>query len=88
MKNSACGAIKKGQEFTVKAISAWCNCGTLLDVGLKYPVQNAMAECTVCKKIRISDGIRYKREDLFGPLDQDISELTEILEQSNTIQNV
>lgn len=88
VKHSIAGHFRKGQEFTIKSLrGSWCNCGRIqLDVGL-VPTGN-IAKCVKCGTTTENGGVLWKSEICFAPLDQDISELTEILEQSNSIQNV
>lgn len=78
IKNSRCGNIKKGQEFIIKGLAAtMCDCKVIhIDVGLKIDAKRI--RCSTCKLAWNSE-ILWESEKLFAPLDQDISELTEIL---------
>lgn len=79
IKDSNCGKIKKGQEFIIKGLmSTFCKCKIMhIDVGLEADM--GRIQCLTCMT-KWKSRILWKREELFAPLDQDISELTEILE--------
>lgn len=82
IKNSQCGKIKKGQEFIIKGLRECpCNCEQhiQIDVGIIYHSIAPYEKCGGCGCIRLKDPVHWKHEELFAPLDQDISELTEIL---------
>jgi hypothetical protein len=81
IKNSQCGKIKKGQEFTIKGLkSSYCKCkDVLIDIGIKTDIPQV--GCYYCNIFTESNGIGWKKERLFAPLDFDISELTKILEE-------
>ena len=87
--NTKCGHIKKGQEFTIKGLRrSWCTCDSVqIDIGL-IP-KSPLSICGKCRKETENGGIAWKSEICFSPLDQDISELTEILEQPiiKTLEN-
>lgn len=77
------GLFKKGQEFTISGLRL-CGCGAVkMFIGITTHYDEAICKCG---RLRINDS--YFDETRFAALDQDISELTEILEQSNSIQNV
>ena len=81
IKNSSCGNIKKGQEFTIKGLMSFCKCNDIIiDVGLLTNYN--LIGCDDCNGEVKSNGILWKSEILFAPLDQDISELTDILKES------
>lgn len=85
IKNSECGDFKKGQEFTIKGIRiSWCNCGnTNIDIGLIS--HTGISRCGRCQSLIQNGGSLWKSEVCFAPLDQDISELTEILTQKQSL---
>lgn len=85
IKNSRCGKIKKGQEFIIKGLAAtMCDCKVIhIDVGLKTDANCIW--CYTCKLVWNSE-ILWKSEKLFAPLDQDISELIEILENKQPLE--
>jgi hypothetical protein len=86
IKNAKYGNIKKGQEFTIKGLmGSDCNCkGVLIDVGIP-DFSPKIGEKTICGDCGIispkKDYIMWKVERIFAPLDQDISELTDILKE-------
>jgi len=81
--NSRCGRIKKGEEFVIMGLSDnTCRCPSIhIDIGLMAKFGNQ--ECPICGSTWHSS-ILWKREELFAPLDVDISELTEII--SNPVE--
>ena len=91
IKNSRCGKIKKGQDFEILALKKNdCKCGnyTLIDVGVQKDIKNKDSDwqqCTDCGDISKLEYVQWKDEKLFAPLDTDISELTEILEQKQIL---
>lgn len=72
------GYYKKDQIYTIKGLqSGFCKCGGVnLDLGFKSA--SGLMTCDICWH---SEGtsILWCYENDFAPLDQDISELTEIL---------
>ena len=70
----------KGQEFVILGIKkSKCKCfGADLDIGLKGNWR--FCKCPRCGVVENYNGIGWVADLLFAPLDQDISELTEILE--------
>lgn len=77
-------AIKRGEDFKIKGLRApFCNCsGVLIDVGLNTE-KGKNQKCSACGLSNFpTGGVLWTRDLLFAPLDQDISELTEILKQS------
>ena len=87
IENHPQGAFKKGDDFTIKALSeSFCKCKeTDIDVGLK----DNEADVCYCSRCRTGkptiDGVWWFSEVNFAPLDTDISELTEILTQKQVI---
>jgi hypothetical protein len=81
IKNSNCGRIKKGQEFTIKGLmGSICKCGdVLIDIGLRSDHDGW--GCFTCNTFRYSNNNYWKKERLFAPMDIDISELTDILKE-------
>lgn len=94
IKDSKCGKIKKGQEFTILGLKKCdCKCGdhTIIDVGIKKTLTNpesGLQECTRCGFIGKLDYVQWKNETLFAPLDVDISELTKILKTSTPHEQI
>jgi len=75
------GDFKKGEEFQIKALTAGCKCGNssiLIDIGLR--------KATKCNSCDTYHWGSFYKEVSFAPLDQDISELTEILEQKQPFE--
>lgn len=81
IKNSSCGSIKKGQEFKIQGLMGFfCSCKEInIDVGIKAVMNTS--RCERCNKTFPNNYILWKVERLFAPLDQDISELTDILKE-------
>jgi hypothetical protein len=81
IKNSKDNVIKKGQEFTIKGVmDSFCGCKDgIIDVGIKANM--GTSRCVRCNKTFPNNYILWKTERLFAPLDQDISELTDILKE-------
>ena len=72
------GIVKKGQEFVIKGIKS-CKCNDInLDIGILAPSNALYATSCECGN-RIIDKIHWFSQQLFAPLDVNISELTEIL---------
>jgi len=81
IENSACGKIKKGQEFVIQDIlnrSCKCREGVSLDVGL---ITSSATYCYDCDTTIAPGPTHWKNEKLFAPFDIDISEVTKILEE-------
>lgn len=78
-------AVIRGRTYKINGLKrSYCNCGhTIIDVGIASPA-NCIHFCAKCKFQYRSVGICYISEQLFAPLDQDISELTEVLEKEAT----
>lgn len=82
IKNSRCGKVKKGEEFIIKALSS-CVCGRVkIDIGL--PCDDGKRWTCVFTNTPTNETTHWKYEELFAPLDVDISELTGILEKELT----
>ena len=82
IKNSKDGIIIKNKEYNIKGIiNSFCACShVLLDIGIASTANTS--RCGRCRKEGfINNGILWKAEILFAPLDQDISELTDILKE-------
>ena len=76
---------KRGQDFIIKGLSlTTCRCNyVLIDVGIPYDYEK-FAGCMKCDKCGCTcnvNGFYLFHENRFAPLDQDISELTELLSQ-------
>jgi len=69
------GVVKKGEEYTIKSIKQ-CECGGIaLDVGIISRYEYCRCECGY----REITPLWWLSEEIFAPLDVDISELTEII---------
>jgi len=81
IKDHSLGTFKKGQEFTIHGIkNSFCRCNeNIINVGIS--TRHIHISCKYCGIKRLNDG--FYSEKLFAPLDQDISELTEILNQKS-----
>lgn len=78
---------KVGDTFTIKGlISSLCKCcDVFIDIGRLEPGWSLGGMCSVCNTIvKGHNGIWHFKEIYFAPLDQDISELVNIL--SNPIE--
>jgi hypothetical protein len=75
-------SLVRGKTYTIKALCmAYCSCShILIDVGIRFDPSRGN-RCVICDFRYNSGGIGWYNESRFAPLDQDISELTEILEQ-------
>lgn len=81
------GFFKKGDTFTIQGLrntSCLCKCIDI-DIGMKMKYNGYF--CDVCgHQEEVTPGcIMWFEETAFAPLDTDISELTEILENANTV---
>lgn len=74
-------AFMKGNEFTVNGLcTAMCNCDNVyINIGVVSVVTEH--KCIRCGKVYHANGIWWFSEKLFAPIDQDISELTNILNE-------
>lgn len=82
------GVFKKGEVYFIKGIIERCSCGILFDIGFKaktYIGKNV--RCHDCGGIYLKSSIWYFDSTSFAPLDFDISELTDILEQPKELIN-
>lgn len=70
-----------GKTYVIKGLrETSCKCNyVLIDIGIRISFSKSF--CYRCGDLNFADSIGYFNEILFAPLDQDISELTEILEQ-------
>lgn len=87
IKNHSEGDFKNGDEFIIKGLSmSKCGCKkTLIDVGNSWFI--AGIRCATCGVITLTnDNIAWYGHPCFAPLDQDISELTEILTQKQPFE--
>lgn len=79
------GLYKRGQDFIIKGLSpSTCKCNyVLIDVGIPYDYEKWLGRmmCSQCWCPYNVNGYYLFHEKGFAPLDGDISELTEILEQ-------
>lgn len=81
IRNSFDRDVIKGREYTIlQIVNSPCKCKELcFDVGIR--LENSMRACADCgQRFYNTSGFSHKGESMFAPLDQDISELTEILE--------
>ena len=88
VKNQINGLLTKGKVYTIKSLcESRCNCpGVDIYVGIHADRVrwSPNVRCTVCLfEGTQPDMALWTNEKYFAPLDQDISELTEILENSN-----
>jgi len=86
IRNHDKGRFKKGDEFTINGLKkSFCKCGGVnIDIG--FAANSTNIKCNKCNVIQhLSDNINWMHERSFAPLDQDISELTEILNQKVTL---
>lgn len=88
IKSHSCGIIKRGQTFIIKGLSSSrCKCSyILIDIGIVS--KTGVGECTNCNQVYRQDDIWWLREELFSPLDFDISELVDIINQPCEYQHV
>ena len=71
--------LRKGQEFIIHGIKkSFCGCSNIL-INIGISTNHTHIRCTYCGKRELNDS--YYSENCFAPLDQDISQLTEILNQ-------
>jgi len=82
IRNHSQGIFKKGQEFSISGIRLCpCGCNMIqIDISIKSGTE---WECDK-SKYREHTAIWWLSERNFAPLDQDISELTEILTKKET----
>lgn len=78
IKTSSDGVVVKNKVYTICRLrNSCCKCNDIeIDVGLRSDKQ--FISCIACGTWMIpsKDGINWKSDALFAPLDQDISELT------------
>lgn len=80
IENHSQGIFKKGDEFVIHGINkSYCKCKNLLllDIGIRI---SSNRSCGTCGVKGISTHVQGYSENKFAPLDQDISELLEILQ--------
>lgn len=83
IKTHSEGVVLKGQVYTIKDIKQVCQCGVLLDVGIRInsDLIGKIVKCRHCYSVYYKDNAHWILETLFAPLDFDISELTELLKE-------
>lgn len=86
IKSRKDGKVKRGEEFNIKGLSSgYCKCtGVLIDVGLNNDL--GFVCCGECGIRNIPSAVIWSSEELFAPLDVDISELENILSKENLFQ--
>ncbi len=79
--------IIRGRTYKIKQLQITpCKCNNVdIDVGIPH-TYNGIVECNMCGIKYSSNGHTWIDERNFAPLDQDISELTEILEKENVVK--
>ena len=87
IKTHSKGIVKKGESYFIKGLQkANCTCGYIeIDVGIQKFSHQYCKRCGFRKPEPTL--IFWFNESLFAPLDFDISELTDILEQPKEIIN-
>lgn len=70
--------LKEGGVYTIKGLSKQCNCGILIDIGIFNGIG---CVCFKCSK-KVSDGIEWKSEHRFAPLEYDQNAIEELLENT------
>ena len=79
IRDHSASNFKKGQEFIIHGIKkSFCGCSNIL-INIGISTNHTHIRCTYCGKRELNDS--YYSENCFAPLDQDISQLTEILNQ-------
>lgn len=90
VKSHSLGLVVRGKTYTIKALqSSSCKCIDVeIDVGIIHDSTRFTdyTQCSSCNTIFYSGSTCWFGESLFAPIDQDISELTEILEQANVVK--
>lgn len=88
IRSHSLGQFKKGQEFKIVGLeSSPCSCtgNILINIGVKYPT--SYCECIYCGALSTNPyPYVWYCEYSFAPLDQDISELTEVLNQKQPFE--
>lgn len=87
VKTHSLGYVKRGKTYTIRGLKkTHCPCKfVIIDIGMAAKV--GLGKCNVCGLLDSEKVSEYWfNESLFAPLDQDISELTEILEQANVVK--
>jgi hypothetical protein len=83
IRNQKQNVFKKGQEFKIKALrQSDCCSHILIHIGIDASNVFSKMCCSICGRLRDTDSFYSERN--FAPLDQDISELTEILTKKET----
>ena len=89
IRNHRQGVFKKGDTFTIKSLrGSRCNCGgILIDIGVNAREHIGLkVSCDTCRITYVKDNIWWMHESNFYPIDFDISELTDIL--NNPIEQI
>ena len=72
--------LKEGEIYKIKGLSKVCCC-IRIDVGLRYGVYDT-ATCFMCNAKHKHDGINWKNEYRFAPLEYDQNAIEELLENT------
>lgn len=86
IKNHSGGRFKIGNEFIIRGLrSAPCGCTHVeIDIGLTQI--KAKTRCTVCYNAVVNNtGSGWYKEHSFAPLDIDLSEIHEVLKQTEPV---
>lgn len=83
--------VVRGRTYTIKSLREGvcpCDAGILIDVGVPHDPSRftEYSRCSKCGHRYYSGSTFWLVERHFAPLDQDISELTEILEKENVVK--
>lgn len=68
--------LKEGEIYKIKGLSKQCNCGIIIDVGIK-----GACKCYSCNK-ELSHDIEWKSESRFAPLEYDQNAIEELLQNT------
>lgn len=77
IKSHSQGAVKEGEVFTIKGLRKNC-CAIEINIGMSMPM-GVILNCRHCGSNKHSDGVYWLRENLFAPLEADLSEIYEYL---------
>lgn len=85
IRDHSTGAFKKGAEFIIKGLKQGkcTDCSVMIDVGIIGHCKNSI--CLNCNNISLGDYSWWFNYTNFAPLDVNISELTEILKNSEPV---
>ena len=77
--------VVRGKTYPIKGLKqSACRCKNInIDVGIRanHAIYSEYSRCNVCNDVELVGDIFWLHENRFAPLDQDISELTAILEE-------